>query len=304
VGPGDEVVVPTLTFAATANAVTYVGARPIFVDADPATWQLDPALLADTLAERARRGRRPAAVISVDLYGQCADYDRINAACLDFDVPLVEDAAEALGATYRDRAAGSLGAIGVFSFNGNKIITTSGGGMLVSDSEQWVQRARHLATQARDPAPHYEHSEIGHNYRLSNLLAALGRAQLGALPEKVAARRAVNSRYRDALGDLPGLTFMPEAEYGRCTFWLTTLTVDPAAFGAGREDMRLQLERHDIESRPVWKPMHLQPVFADCEVIGGAVAAGLFEQGLCLPSGSSLREADLDRVVSAFRGSR
>lgn len=301
VGPGDEVVTSTLTFAATANAITYVGASPVFVDVSPDTWQLDPALLRQELDACARRGRLPKAVITVDLYGQCADHDAIAAACAAHGVPIVEDAAEALGSTYKGRAAGTLGAMGVFSFNGNKIITTSGGGMLVSDREDWITRARYLATQARQPAPHYEHTDVGYNYRLSNLLAAVGRGQLRVLDERVAARRANNAFYREALGDLPGLTFLPEAPYGRSNCWLTCVLVDPAAFGADREAIRRALEADDIEARPVWKPMHLQPVFAERRTRGGAVAARLFERGLCLPSGSSLSEADRDRVVTRLR---
>ena len=301
VGPGDEVLTSTLTFAATANAVAYVGARPAFVDVDPGTWQLDPALLAETLQTRARQGRLPAAVITVDLYGQCADADAIADACARFDVPIIEDAAEALGATYKDRRAGALGRLAVFSFNGNKIITTSGGGMLVADEAALVERARFLATQARDPAPHYEHSTVGYNYRLSNLLAAVGRAQLAGLDAKVAARRRVNARYRDGLADLPGLGFMREAPYGRSTCWLTCVTVAAEAFGAGPDEIREALAAADIEARPVWKPMHLQPVFAECAVAGGAVAADLFARGLCLPSGSSLAPADQDRVIDVVR---
>lgn len=301
VGPGDEVLTASLTFAATANAITYVGARPAFVDADAATWQLDPDLLAEALETRARAGRLPAAVVTVDLYGQCADYDRITAACAAHGVPLVEDAAEALGATYRGRPAGAFGVASAFSFNGNKIITTSGGGMLASDDAAFVARARHLATQAREPAPHYEHAEIGHNYRLSNLLAALGRAQLEGLDAKVAARRRINTRYREALGDLAGVAFMPIAPYGEPTCWLTCLTIDPTASGATRDDVRLALAARDIEARPVWKPMHLQPVHADAEAVGGAVSAALFADGLCLPSGSSLTDSEQDEVVAVVR---
>jgi pyridoxal phosphate-dependent aminotransferase EpsN len=301
VGPGDEVVTSTLTFAATANAITYVGASPVFVDVSPDTWQLDPVLLRQELDACARRGRLPKAVITVDLYGQCADHDAIAAACAPHGVPILEDAAEALGSTYKGRAAGTLGAMGVFSFNGNKIITTSGGGMLVSDREDWITRARYLATQARQPAPHYEHTDVGYNYRLSNLLAAVGRGQLRVLDERVAARRANNAFYREALCDLPGLTFLPEAPYGRSNCWLTCVLVDPAAFGADREAIRRALEADDIEARPVWKPMHLQPVFAERRTRGGEVAARLFELGLCLPSGSSLSEADRDRVVTRLR---
>lgn len=301
VGPGDEVVTSTLTFAATANAITYTGARPSFVDVDPATWQLDPERLEEVLADRAGRGRPPAAVVTVDLYGQCADADAIAAVAGRFGVPVVEDAAEALGATYKERRAGALARIATLSFNGNKIITTSGGGMLVSDDAELVERARFLATQARDPAPHYEHSTVGYNYRLSNLLAAVGRAQLASLDDKVAARRAINARYREGLGDLPGVEFMPEADYGRATCWLTCVTVDPDDFGATSAEVREALAAADIEARPVWKPMHRQPVFADCAVAGGAVADGLFDRGLCLPSGSSLSAIDQDRIIDLVR---
>ncbi len=302
VGAGDEVLCSTLTFAATANAVVYRGARPVFVDSARDTWQLDADLLAEDLADRARLGRLPAAVIVVDLYGQCADYDRIGRACAEYDVPLIEDAAEALGATYRGRAAGSLADIGVLSFNGNKIITTSGGGALLADDTGLVERVRFLATQARDPAPHYEHSEVGYNYRLSNLLAAVGRAQLLGLADKVSARRLINRRYREGLDDLPGVEFMPEADYGIPTCWLTCLTIDADALGVTREDVRVALAAADIEARPVWKPMHLQPVFAGDGVVGGAVAERLFADGLCLPSGSTLSKADQDWVIEVVRG--
>lgn len=301
VGLGDEVVTSTLTFAATANPIVYQGARPVFVDVHPETWTLDPALVAEAVEDGVRRGRPPRAVITVDLYGQCADHDPIREVCDRHGVPVVEDAAEALGATYKGRAAGTLGAMGVFSFNGNKIITTSGGGMLVTDREAWARQARHLATQARQPAPHYEHTEVGNNYRLSNLLAAVGRGQLRVLDERVAARRAHNAFYRQALADLPGVSFMPEAPYGRSTCWLTCVLVDPRAAGVDREALRLALEAEDIEARPVWKPMHLQPVFRGCRALGGEVAAGLFERGLCLPSGSSLSVADRARVVDVLR---
>lgn len=301
VGPGDEVLTATLTFAATANAITYLGATPVFLDVSPETWTLDPALLEAELAACAARGKLPRAVLTVDLYGQCCDYDAIQAACERYDVPIIEDAAEALGATYRGRAAGSLGAMGVFSFNGNKIITTSGGGMLVSDRKDWIDRARYLSTQARQPAPHYEHTEVGYNFRLSNLLAAIGRGQLRVLDERVAARRAHGAFYRQALAEVPGVSFMPEAAYGRSNGWLTCVLIDPARFGADRETIRLALEREDIESRPVWKPMHLQPVFRECRAVGGEVAAGLFERGLCLPSGSSLSAGDRQRVVDRIR---
>jgi pyridoxal phosphate-dependent aminotransferase EpsN len=297
VARGAQVLTSTMTFAATANAITYVGATPAFVDVSRDTWNLDPDLLEQELERHSRNGKQVAAVVSVDLYGQCADYGRITDICARFGVPLVEDAAEALGATYSGISAGTFGECAAFSFNGNKIITTSGGGMLVSHRKDIVTRARHLATQARDSAPHYQHSDIGYNYRLSNLLAALGRGQLKSLPGKLTRRRAVNEAYRDSLSQLPGIDFMPEAGYGRSNCWLTCVTVDPALFGASREDIRLALEAENIESRPLWKPMHLQPVFNACPVVGGSVAEELFERGLCLPSGSSLTRADQSRII-------
>ncbi len=301
VGPGDEVLVSTLTFSASANPVVYLGGRPVFIDSERISWNMDPALLADTLARKARQGRLPKAVVLVHLYGQAADIAPILQACQRYDVPLIEDAAEALGATYQGRSPGVFGQSGIFSFNGNKIITTSSGGMLVSADAALIEHARKLAQQARDPAPHYEHSEIGYNYRLSNVLAAIGRGQLQVLAERVRRRREICEAYRQALGDLPGVAFMPEAPWGRATRWLTVITVDPAQFGATREQIRLALEKENIESRPLWKPMHLQPVFRDCEAVGGAVAEDLFGQGLCLPSGSSMTREDQGRVVAAVR---
>lgn len=304
VGPGDQVICPTLTFCASANPALYLGAEPVFVDVDPETWTLDPALLAEELAAAARRGKPPAAVVTVDLYGQSADHRPILAACAEHGVAVIEDAAEALGATYRGRPVGGFGAAGVFSFNGNKIITTSGGGMLVSDDAELIERARHLASQAREPAPHYEHAELGYNYRLSNLLAAVGRGQLRVLGERVAARRRNFEHYRELLGDLPGLELMPEAPYGRASRWLTCLTLDPVRFGADREAVRLALEAEDIEARPVWKPMHLQPLYRHHRRRGGGVAERLFADGLCLPSGSALTDAEIERVAAIVRRCR
>jgi dTDP-4-amino-4,6-dideoxygalactose transaminase len=295
---GDEVLVSTLTFAATVNPILYLGGRPTFIDSERSSWNMDPTLLSETLDARARSRRLPKAVILVHIYGQSADIDPIVAACDRHGVPLVEDAAEALGATYKGRAPGSFGRVGAYSFNGNKIITTSGGGMLVSEDRDLITHARKLATQARDQAPHYEHSEIGYNYRLSNVLAAIGRGQLKVLEDRVAARRRNFDYYVRALGDLPGLAFMPEAPWGRHTRWLTCVTIDPARFGADRDTIRLALERENIDARPLWKPMHLQPVFAGYECVGGQVAEELFERGLCLPSGSNLREVDLARVTA------
>ncbi len=298
---GDTVLVPSFTFAASANAVMYLGAQPVFLDSSADTWNVDPRLVAEELRLRAARGRLPRAVVAVDMYGQCADYDPLLVACDRYGVALIEDAAEALGATYRGRAAGSFGLAGVLSFNGNKIITTGGGGMLVTDDGRVATQARYLATQAREPVPHYEHRAVGHNYRLSNLLAAIGRGQVQRLDDLIAARRQTARFYRTALGDLPGLTFMPVADYGSPNWWLTCLLVDAATFGADRDRIIEHLGRQNIEARPAWKPMHLQPVFRDCVMRGGAVSADLFRRGLCLPSGSALTDHDRQRVVDAVR---
>jgi len=300
IGPGDEVLVSTLTFSASANPIVYLGARPVFIDSERVSWNLDPTLVCETIERKARQGRPPKAVIPVHLYGQCADLDPILALCARYEIPVIEDAAEALGATTKGRSPGTLGRAGIFSFNGNKIITTSGGGMLVSADGELIAHARKLAQQARDPAPHYEHSEIGYNYRLSNVLAGIGRGQLEVLGERVRRKREICETYRQLLDDLPGIAFMPEAPWGQSTRWLTVITVDPAQFGATREEIRLALEGENIESRPLWKPMHLQPVFRDCEVVGGAVAETLFRDGLCLPSGTAMTEADVERVAGVI----
>jgi len=297
---GDTVVVSTLTFAAPANATVYLGATPIFVDSDPSTWQLSPDLLEEELEARAAGGQMPKAVVVVDVYGQCADYDRLLPVLRRFGVALVEDAAEALGATYRGSPAGSFGSFAALSFNGNKIVTTSGGGMVLCSDEEGARRVRFLATQAREPLPHYEHREVGYNYRLSNLLAAFGRGQLITLPERIARRRFINERYKEALRDAPGISFMPVATYGEPNFWLTCITVDPADAGTDRERLRLHLEAADIESRPTWKPMHLQPVFADAPRRVDGTSEHLFEHGLCLPSGSGIDDGQLERVIDAL----
>ncbi len=301
VGAGDEVFCSTLTFVATANPILYLGAQPVFIDSDRTTWNMDPVLLAQALEQRAKQGKLPKAVVLVHLYGQSADIDPIQAACDRHNVPLIEDAAEALGATYKGKMPGTFGKIGIYSFNGNKIITTSGGGMLVTDDGAIADKARFLATQARDPAPHYQHSEMGYNYRLSNVLAGIGRGQLQVLAERVAARRHNFEVYRQALEALPGVTFMPEAPWGNATRWLSCLTIDPTLSGIDREQLRHDLAAENIESRPVWKPLHLQPVFQDCEAIGGAVAEDLFTHGLCLPSGSSLTSEELERVTQTIQ---
>jgi dTDP-4-amino-4,6-dideoxygalactose transaminase len=291
IGPGDEVACSSLTFSASANPIRFVGAEPVFVDAAEETWTIDPELLVRALDERPKIK----AVVAVDLYGQCCDYEAIRALCSERGVTLVQDAAESLGATYADEPAGAQGDLAVFSFNGNKVITTSGGGMLVSRNGDWIDHARKLSTQAREPAPYYQHTEIGFNYRLSNLLAAVGRAQLEVLPERVAARRRVNARYRELL---PDVEFMPEAPYGRSNCWLTcVLLPDP-------ERVRLALEEQDIEARPLWKPMHLQPIYRDARIYGGDVSARLFDHGLCLPSGSALTDDALRRVAELVLATR
>ncbi len=305
VGSGDEVWCSTLTFAGSVNPIRYLGANPVFIDCDARSWNCDPQLIAAALDDAARQARLPRALVVVDLYGQCADYQPIVAACAHHGVALIEDAAEAIGATYCGRAAGAFGMAAIYSFNGNKIITTSGGGMLVTDDEELARRVRHLATQARDPAPWYQHSEIGYNYRLSNVLAGIGRGQLLVLEERVAARRRIFARYQELLAGIPGLTFMPTtddpAQGTRSTRWLSVIQVEAAAAGASAEELRQALAAEDIEARPVWKPMHLQPVFAGCRRIGGEVAERLFSHGLCLPSGSAMAPADQERVAATIR---
>ncbi|MDQ6905832.1 MAG: aminotransferase class I/II-fold pyridoxal phosphate-dependent enzyme [Chloroflexota bacterium] len=301
VGPGDEVLGSTFTFSASVNPVAYCGARPTFIDSERTSWNMDPQLLRETLAERAKTGRLPKAVIVVDLYGQAADLDAIKAACDEYGVPLVEDAAAAVGTTYKGRSAGTVGKFGAFSFNGNKIITTSGGGMLVSDDGAAIAHARKLATQARDPAVHYLHTEIGYNYRLSNVLAGIGRGQLPVVEDRVAKRRENYDAYVRALGDVPGISFQPEAPWGRHSRWLVNILIEPGEFGADREAVRQALAAAEIDARPLWKPMHTQPVFAGCDHIGGAVAEDLFEKGLSLPSGSTLTDDDLARITGVIR---
>jgi len=302
IGYGDEVWVSTLTFVASVNPIFYVGAQPVFIDSEHSSWNLDPELLAESLEARARKtGKLPKALIVVHLFGQSADMNPILVACDRFGVEVIEDAAEALGADYKERAVGTLGRLGAYSFNGNKIITTGGGGMLVSGDEALINHVRKLAAQARDDAPHYQHSEIGFTYRLSNILAAIGRGQLASLEDRVQARRQNFEHYAQELSGVPGIEFMPEAPWGRHTRWLTCITVDPARFGTDREGVRVALARENIEARPVWKPMHLQPAFSAYETIGGSVAEDLFLRGLCLPSGSTLTYAERQRIIDVIR---
>lgn len=299
---GDEVWVSTLTFVGGISGAIHDGMTPVFFDCDDASWNMDPALLAEELRAAARRNRLPKLVLPTDIYGQSCDLDAILAACREFDVPVITDSAESLGALYKGRHAGAGALAAAFSFNGNKIITTSGGGMLVSSDKRLIDRARFLATQAREPVVHYEHVEVGFNYRLSNISAAIGCGQMEVLGARIQRRRAIFERYYRHLANLPGLAFMPEASYGRCTRWLTTLTIDPRLFGADRLAIQSALAEADIESRPVWKPMHCQPVFKGVKVVGGGVSERIFEHGLCLPSGSSMSDAEVDRVSDIVIG--
>jgi pyridoxal phosphate-dependent aminotransferase EpsN len=301
VGPGDEVLCSTLTFVAAANAIVYQGGVPIFVDSDRATWNLDSDVLSRALRERAAVNRLPKALVVVHLYGQSADMDPILPACAEYGVAVIEDAAEAVGTLYKGKPAGTLGDIGVYSFNGNKIITTTGGGMLVSSNPDWVTKARFWSQQARDPALWYEHSELGYNYRMSNVLAGIGRGQLEVLDLRVQQRRTIAFRYRDAFADLPGITLMPQAPYGLHTNWLSCFLINEEKFDRSRDQLIRALDEANVESRPVWKPMHLQPLYAGCERYGGDVAEDLFRRGICLPSSSSLTEEDQLHVVNAVR---
>lgn len=298
---GDEVFCSTFTFVGSANPIVYEGAKPVFIDAERDTWNMDPDLLAAALDERARRGRLPRAIIVADIYGLCANWDPLLATARRHGVPVIEDAAEAVGATYGGRWAGTFGTVGVYSFNGNKILTTSGGGMVVAADPALVDHAHKLATQAREPAAHYEHVELGYNYRLSNVLAGIGRGQLRGLAQRIERRRALYERYRAALADLPGIEFRPEPAVGRGTRWLTCLLVNPDAGGVSRDAVLAALEADNIEARPLWKPLHCQPLYRDAERVGGAVAEDLFARGLCLPSGSSMTEEELQRVVRIVR---
>ncbi|MBL8678076.1 MAG: DegT/DnrJ/EryC1/StrS family aminotransferase [Myxococcales bacterium] len=301
VGEGDTVFCPSLTFVASVNPVTYLGAKPVFIDSDRASWNMDPSVLADALAEKARRNALPKAVIVVHLYGQSADMDPIMEACRRYDVPVLEDAAEAVGTLYKGRPAGTIAPLGVYSFNGNKIITTTSGGMLVSDNREWIDRARYWSQQAREPRVEYHHVDVGYNYRMSNVLAGIGRGQLEVLDERVAQRRAVAFRYRDAFADIDGIELMPQAGFGFHTNWLSCFLVDEGKLGVSRDALIAALSSEDIESRPVWKPMHMQPLFAQAERFGGDVSADLYTRGICLPSSSSMSVEDQQRVIDVLR---
>jgi pyridoxal phosphate-dependent aminotransferase EpsN len=302
VSPGDEVIVPSLTFIASVNPVRWLGGQPVFIDSDRESWNLDPQRLDDHLRQRAERGRAmPRVVMPVHLYGQTADMDPILEICARYDITVVEDAAEAVGGTYKSRPAGTLAPIGAYSFNGNKIITTTGGGMLTAHNPAAVEKARFWSQQARDPGIAYEHTDTGYNYRLSNVLAGIGRGQLEVLDQRVARRREVAFAYRDAFADLAGISLMPQAPWGLHTNWLSVFVVDEEVTGVSRDALIAALAAENIESRPVWKPMHIQPVFRDVECVGGEVAEDLFRRGICLPSSSSLTAEDQQRVITVVR---
>jgi pyridoxal phosphate-dependent aminotransferase EpsN len=298
VGPGDEVWISSMTFAGGIFPVNYLGATPRFFDLSPESWMIDTTLLAEELAKAAAENRLPKAIVPTDLYGQSADLDALESLAAQYGVRLIVDSAESLGATYNNgRKAGTGGDAAILSFNGNKIITTSGGGMLVTRHKEWADEARFLATQARDPAPHYEHSTYGYNYRLSNICAAIGLGQMEVLDARVVRRREIFTRYKAALSR-PGIVFMPEPEGLHSTRWLTTLTIDPTETSVTREDIRLMLLEHQIESRPLWKPMHMQPLYAGAPYHGAGVDERLFANGLCLPSGSDMTDEQQDEVIA------
>ena len=305
VGRGDTVFCSSLTFIGSINPVMYEGAQPVFIDSEPESWNMSPAALERALLDAGRLGKLPKAAIVVNLYGQSANMAPLLALCQKYGVPALEDAAESLGAIYQGKKSGTFGAFGVFSFNGNKIITTSGGGMLVSDNFDAIEKCRFWSTQARDPAPHYQHSEIGYNYRLSNVLAAIGRGQLRVIEDRIATRRRIFDAYAAAFAGQNGVEFMPEASYGRANRWLTVMLLDPQRCGATANDIIRALTEENIEARPVWKPMHLQPVFRECAYYphrdGESVSDALFERGICLPSGSNLSEDDQQRVIRRIK---
>ncbi len=299
---GDIVLCQSLTFAASAFPIIYEKAIPVFIDSEPDTWNMDPVLLREALESYKSKGKKIAAIVVVHLYGMPAKMDEIMQLASQFEVPVIEDAAEALGSTYKGRACGGIGTMGILSFNGNKIITTSGGGALLSNHVQLVEHARFLSTQAKDPFPHYEHSQIGYNYRMSNITAGIGRGQMLVLDERVEKRRAIHERYIQELSNLPGVTFLPEPTGAFSNRWLTTILIDPAVSrGVTGEMIRLRLDEENIESRPLWKPMHLQPVFKGAASFVNGISELLFAQGLCLPSGSSLTEEEQQHICSLIK---
>jgi len=295
---GDTVFCSDLTFVASVNPIRYLAAEPVFIDSEPSTWNMDPHVLARALRTAADVNRLPRAVVVVHIFGQCADMDPIREVCARYSVPILEDAAEAVGALYKGKPAGTLGDAAVFSFNGNKIITTTGGGMFLSDDRSLTEKVRLWANQARDPGVAYEHSEIGYNYRMSNVLAGIGRGQFEVLDLRVEQRRAIFSNYRDAFADVPGISPMPEAGFGLCTNWLSCFLIDEAKFGCSRDQLIAHLDAAQVESRPVWKPMHMQPLYAATQCYGGEVSESLFRRGICLPSSSSLSPEEQSYVIA------
>ncbi|SFL16235.1 dTDP-4-amino-4,6-dideoxygalactose transaminase [Paenibacillus sp. 1_12] len=304
---GDFVFCSSLTFVASANPIIYQGAQPVFIDSEPETWNMSPVALERALKDADRIGKLPKAVIVVNLYGQSAKMDEILTLCDHYRIPVIEDAAESLGSTYKGRASGTFGKFGIYSFNGNKIITTSSGGMLVSNVADAITKGRFLATQARDAAAHYQHSELGYNYRMSNVLAGIGRAQLKVLDERVNARRAIFDRYRQCLSDISGIQFMPELENTRSNRWLTAITIDESQLGVTIEQLLEALTEENIEARPVWKPLHLQPLYEGTSYYSHSenvsVSERLFRTGMCLPSGSNMTEEDQMRVIDCIKSS-
>ncbi len=297
VGPGDEVICQSFTFSASANPIVYQGATPIFVDSEENTWNMDPDLLRVAIIDRLAKGKKVKAIIPVHLYGMPAKMDEILNLASEYNIPVIEDAAEALGSTYKNKSCGTFGELGVLSFNGNKIITTTGGGALISEDGNYIRQARFLATQARDPAPHYQHSHIGYNYRMSNVCAGIGRGQMQVLSARINARRSNFEWYENKLGAILGIKFQSELAESYSNRWLSAIILDPTHFdGKSREDLRLWLEVDNIESRPLWKPMHLQPIFRDSPAYLNGVSEKLFDQGLCLPSGSNLKIEDFNRI--------
>ena len=301
---GDEVICQSFTFSASANPIAYQGAKPVFVGSEPDTWNMSPRLLREAIEDRiAKTGKKPKAIIPVHLYGMPARMDAILATADEYDIPVLEDAAEALGAEYKGQKCGTFGEFACLSFNGNKMITTSGGGALVCRTAEEAERTKFFATQARDKAPHYQHSHIGYNYRMSNICAGIGRGQMYVLEDHIARRRAINQLYRKLLHDLPGITFHtnPNSDFDS-NYWLTCIVIDPQEAGFTREELRLKMEEENIETRPLWKPMHLQPVFADCPYYGDNTEGRLFDNGLCLPSGPTLTDEDIERVAEVIKG--
>lgn len=297
----DEVICQSMTFSASANPIRYQKAVPVFIDSEKETWNMDPEFLEEAIKERVKKGKKPKAIIPVHLYGMPAKMEEVMAIANKYEIPVVEDAAEALGSSINGKRCGTFGQIGILSFNGNKIITTSGGGALVSKNKKLVDKATFLATQARDPAPHYQHSQIGYNYRMSNICAGIGRGQMEVLPERIEQRRANFTFYQKELNDFSGIKFVQEPEGFYSNRWLTTILIDPEESGGiTRENVRIALEKENIESRLLWKPMHLQPVFKDFPYYGEKVSEGLFEKGLCLPSGSNLTNEELERVLKCI----